>query len=231
MGQQSFEDKNFAGPFRSGNSRDRNYGGKIGFNGDVYKLHINANGSYIADIRDANYISAAFNFLNQEGRDFFFFNFLFNNQFFTLERSDGIALHGDVRYGPFALGGDYVTALHKLNSFVSNSKIRAWGVDGSVDFNIPFIHCPSTLAVGYQGAADTNVFRTRIIGPIPAPPLPGPIDVGNILPRRRFITSYTVRVSTLAISAEWVNDKDFGPLDGGRADSSNLGILRISAEL
>jgi len=226
MAQQSLENLTYAGPFLLGTNRDRNYGGKIGFYGDVNCLHINANASYIADMRDADYISSAFFLLNEEHRKFFFTNLILENQYYLYKRTRGVALHADFRYGPVALGGDYVTALNPVNEYSNNSRIRAWGVDGSVSFNIPYFNCPSTLSVGYQGSADSAIFHTAVIGPTNF----GEFNPGKILPQRRFIGSYTVKVAPFTAAIEWVNDKDSVSQYGGTDNSSNMGVLRLAAE-
>lgn len=241
MAQQTLADFDVAGPVGANNSPfglsenvARNYAAKVGFRAPVRDVFVNANASWISDIRDANYINGAYAFLNQEiFTDWIWQNFILVNQFFTLERASGVALHADIKINRFALGADYVSALNNLNPESEHSRISAWGVNAGVDF-CP-CQFPTTLTAGYQGSADADIFLTHVSPPFAGPTTPGvpaPFLPGNILPQTRYLASITTTIMpNISVAVEWLHDKDFGANHGGTGNGSNLVTMRVSGQI
>jgi len=239
MAEQTLANFDLAGPVGAGEhglseNVARNFAAKAGFRGQVCNVFINTNASWISDIRDANYINGAFAFLNQEIFDSWIWqNLVLVNQFFTIERASGVALHADVKIDRFALGADYVSALNNLNPESDHSRISAWGVNAGVDFNP--CQFPTTIAVGYQGSHEADIFLTHVSPPFAGPPSPGipaPFLIGNILPQKRYVASITtIILPNTSVALQWVQDKDFGFNHGGTGNSSNLVTLRVSAQI
>lgn len=212
----------------------RNPGAKIGFRGCAGSVFLNLNASAVYNIADANYINAAFLFLNKDGKNNkAILEPILRNQFFVLNRAPGLALHADGLYGNFALSADFVSALSNLNTGVENNgHIRAWGINGAVSF-CPCGY-PTTFTAGYQGSKHSDIFNainvcldtTCPLGPF------GTFSVGTILPETRYEASVTVGVmQNINLALALINDRDLSVEAGGTGLASDYVKFRVNVNL
>jgi hypothetical protein len=180
----------------------------------------------------ADYIISSFNFGNRDLRNnsVLIENFFLDNQYFVINRTQGIALHADFTINNFNIGGDYVTALDQVNPVTNtNSQISAWGVTGTVNFSA--FNYPSYLTLSYQGSKETDIFG-KVIIPAGAP-IPFDIILGSILPETRYqIGVGTEIMHNMSVALQWIIDQDFEANQGGGSGKySNLITARLSAQL
>lgn len=216
------------------NNKDRNFGGKIGFRGNLFNsnFHANVNASWIADVRDSDYFQGGWDNYNFDFKYYPFIDTILRNWFVYMKRAPGAALHGDLTYRWFEIDADYATALTPLNpQFPNNSKIWAWGVDASVSF--PLFSMPSKFIAGYQRAGDSNIYGALspfAAGPF-APIFPQLFIYGNVLPKNRYLFTYQVIVMPwVDVALQWVHDNDT-PRPQGSGKGSNFIDLRLGFQL
>ncbi|HEV2613833.1 MAG TPA: LbtU family siderophore porin [Gammaproteobacteria bacterium] len=235
MAQQSIENENVLGTSFSfaGREKERNFGGKLGFRNTVGPVFINANVSYIDDMRDMDYLNEAENVLNNDYTTIFQFGgipVLNSGVIFNMQRAPGAAGHIDARIGRYDFGWDYVSALKDLNAAAGNSKISAWGVDGNVNFALPVVDYPSNFDVTYQRAKNSSVYQTIPTG---LGPITGFVATpGNILPKLRIQSTLSTEVMrNVTLSGTFVDDKDTPISSGGTGRWSYMYIARISVDV
>jgi hypothetical protein len=211
----------------------RNINGKAGFMGSIADLCVNANASYTYNIADVNYILGTFYFGNKDIKASATGEPVLRNQYFILNRAAGLALHADLRYNRFVLGGDFVTALSDLNPGPVNGHVRAWGGYASVDF-APF-NFPTTFEIMYQGSKNADIFETVVAcifpGDCPISPA-GVLQIGPILPQARYQASITTEILPhINISLQGLRDHDYGKNYNGTGRLSNYITARVSANI
>jgi hypothetical protein len=229
IGYNSLSDLGFSPEHINLHNKDRNYGGKIGFRGYLPPcgLFANVNASYIADIRDVNFLQGAWDNYNLEVKLYPLLSDLLHNVFVYMQRAPGVALHADIAYDRFGLAADFVTALKELNPTSDQSIISAYGFEGSVLLPV-FCNMPSKLSFSYQHAQNADVFT--LLAPLAPPFQPSPFPpfvYGNVLPHYRYLAKYEIHIlPPLTASLEWVNDHDF-KAPKGSDKSSNFAVMRL----
>jgi hypothetical protein len=235
MANQSIDLINNFGLFGGTGSKNKNWGGQVGINNVFFGVKVNANASYIADIRDADYLSGGAQTLNYDFKDVAFGTFVFANQAFVMARTPGVALHADLEKGPFGVMAEYTRALKRLNPAALNSQIYAWLIGGNVKYRI--LDFLNQFDVSYQRADNSNVFNTILLNPaFPIPPnpfgIPVPFTVGNVLPKSRIQLTYSVyALPNVIVSLQWLRDKDSPIAYGGTNLKSEKGAIRVSAQI
>lgn len=237
MAQQSTD--NYAGKDATayfGTNKDRNYGGKLGFNGPIgHEVEINIDASYTADIRDSDYISGEYRFFNNDIDPIKIIELLTHNQYLRFTRAPGLALHAEIDYRNFALYGDYVTALNALNpDDINNSKI--WAMDVDANYKFCAYNFPIKVEASYQRAGNADTGFVYLAPPevqIPPPGLTlGLVKLGNILPQDRIVGSIWVTVlPNVTLAAQYCHDHDFGADNNGYGKDSNFATLRINVQV
>lgn len=226
MSQQSFDNINNANLFGGSGSKSKNWGGQVGVKNTFFGVLLNANFSYIKDIRDADYLSGGSYLFNSSLKTTPIGAAFLQNQVILMQRIPGVAVHGDAQYGPFGLLAEYVTATRTLNPTVPDGKIYAWTVEGNVKFKV--LNFDSLFDVSYQRGGNSNVFQTIAIGPTNVPLIP----IGNVLPKRRIQFTYSVNVMpNVVVGIQWLRDKDTPSSQGGTNLSSDKGMIRVSAQV
>jgi hypothetical protein len=115
----------------------------------------------------------------------------------------GVAVHGDYHTGPFAIMGDYVSAVSKFNAdqwSYNNSGARpsAYSVEGDYDFML--MNHNSTVMVAYEGSYNLAGFV--------------PMGSSTPLPQTRFLVGYSYALmKNVYLQAEYDNDHDYGTAD------------------
>jgi len=234
MAQQSIENLNLAGSSLVGNNKDRNFGARIGFRHlfqhNHHHVFVNANVSYVSDIRDADYLASGFQQFNYYIRLRQPFNTFFPNGYYYMARAGGIAAHVNIRVDHVGLGGDYVTALKRLNPDSSNSQISAWGVNASLYFSV--LQHSSVFELGYQQAKNADVYGISLEPGVNGIPIAFAPPIGAVLPRNRIEATYSVLLlPQISASFQWVHDTGFKEGQGGTGKTSNLATVRLSADL
>lgn len=229
------------------NNLDRNYGAKLGYQVNAclaeQDFHLNANVSWLADIRDVDYLNELWFFVNVDASNPQV-NLVLAGQEFYMNRQGGLAAHLDSSWGIFGVGADYVTALGDLFITQENSRIYSWGVNANLSFMLPvnlFDQCgmPSVFDLSYQGSGNAYAGALIVYNPflfnqavqILSPQgIELPLVLGNALPKRRWVGTYTVDVmKNVSVSAQWVHDIDYSTKEHGTGLSANLGVLNITA--
>lgn len=228
---------------------DRNYGAKLGYQLDAcvkdQKFHLNTNVSWLDDIRDVDYLNEIWFDADSAASDAQT-SLVTLGQAGFMKSQGGVAFHADSNWGPFGLGGDYVTALGNLNPISSvNSRIYSWAVDGNISFVLPinmFGMCgmPSWFDVSYQGSGNAQPFGIIVTNPFAFSVAVSqlgpfgsllPLQIGNVLPQRRWQFTYTVNaMKNVTVSAQYVHDLDFPPTQSGTGLTSSLALLNVTAQ-
>jgi hypothetical protein len=232
MAQQSL------GNFETLENGARNYSAQLGFMHEYmnsFLRYINANVSYIWDLRDADYINASVNELNNTFFDYNAMQVDFLQPLpFTTKRQHAFAAHIDTKLGAsgqFGLMAEGVAATGKMNNNNPHSSVWAAGVDASYSF--PTFNHDSSIDVGYQVSGDSKFIQgdknlNGTIGPFPVTIPFGPF--GYSLPKDRVTATYIVNIFPHFNTAlQWVRDWDFDQ-PGGTGEFSDFGILRLDFE-
>lgn len=217
-------------PYYHGN-KDRNWGGKLGYQTTNGAFHLNTNISYIRDMRDSDYLqeSAYFWTYGLAASEQFLARNFTTNQVFLMKRAPGLALHADAQWNQFGILAEYAGALQEMTWTNPNSKIHAWGLHGNVAF--PVLGYETIADLGYERGYDANVFENFLVPGTFVPP-EYRLPLGNALPKSRIVGTYSVAaMKGITVSAQWVHDKDFSKALLGTGHSSNMGTLRVSAQL
>lgn len=234
MSQQSLDNQTGRdGTAYNGTNKDRNYGGKLGFKGPISNsVQLDLNASYTADIRDSDYLAAAYLNFNVDEKSYDLGDFVLHNQNARFVRTPGFAAHAGVDIHNVGLYADYVTALNSLNpADLEDSHIWAMDVAANVKFCVG--RFPVKLEAGYQHAGNTDVVYTYL-NDIQTPPFGTPIGIfryGHILPEDRAVGTIWVTVMPhLTLAAQWLHDWDFSIEDKGTGRTSNFGTLRVNLD-
>lgn len=216
----------------------RNYSARLGFSHEYmnsFLRYINANVSFLWDLRDADYVNASVSLIN----DTFFALNAMQVDFlqpvpFTTKRQHAFAAHIDTKLGAsgqFGLMAEGVAATGKMNNNNPHSSVWAAVVDASYSF--PTFNHDSSLDVSYQMSGDSKIVQgsKNLTGTIGSFPLIFPFGpFGYSLPRDRFTASYIFKVFPhLNTALQWVRDRDFN-LPNGTGEFSDFGILRLDFE-
>ncbi|KPJ67283.1 MAG: hypothetical protein AMJ43_05325 [Coxiella sp. DG_40] len=190
---------------------------KIGYFGLVHKvgpndLHYNVDLSLIANMYDIDSISPfyGFNVLPPYDREFPYYQ----NKVF------GLALHGDLNYGPFLLWANYVQSLKKMQYFdtwlidiVDTSRI--WAADINAGYRFQTLGRESKVDASYQltGGFDQYAF----------------IMPNLQLPKHRFQLSYNIDAWKYAnLGIAWAHDINYD--DVGLNQNSDQIVGRLSVQ-
>jgi hypothetical protein len=201
----------------------RNFSGKLGYKGPISVLETDVNVSFIADLRDVDYLNDTVWFIDAlENQSIVGFgNHLINKQ-------GGLAYHADFYYCPFGITFEGMYSSGKLNPGTDippgtwDSHIRTGGVEGRIDFKT-FEHV-SQFKLAYQWARHTQVIAGSIFGDRPT--------CHNMLPRSRWQGTYAINlIEHFNLGLQWVHDHDFDEPRNGTDISSNIAVVRIDVEL
>ncbi|MGD9153079.1 MAG: LbtU family siderophore porin [Gammaproteobacteria bacterium] len=190
----------FQGASKYRNNNDINNGGAdIGFIAGSGKLSTDIGVSYIYNIADSDGMQN-----NDVATAGFFRGFDVINSENIAHRVAGGDVHGMVKYGPFNVIGEYVSALRSFD--VSNlsynsrgAKPRALNVEGAYAFML-FAH-PSSVAIGYSASRQALALN---------------------IPKQRYYTSFAMTVlNNTKATLEYRHDKNYGAGDTASGQTLN----------
>lgn len=234
MSEQSMENRNGYEALQNvGNNKDRNYGAKLGFRTIYDNVYLHANASYIADIRDADYLLEAEHFVNAEVRTIspYYNSPYFRNTWGRMHRAAGLSLHGEADYLGYGVTINFVKALSDLNQdpAVKNTKLFAWDITAHAKFDVH--GCPAKATISYQAADNTDVIETFVKDVDGEGAPPAKRGLGNLLPRDRFTLGYQMSIMpSVNVAFEWSHDRDFRESEKGTDDVSNLAVVRLQGQ-
>lgn len=154
-------------------------------------------------------------------------------------RAGGIALYGDVNYGPFMLAARYTQAVQRFNP-------NDLSKNGAADLAGPVVTPLGTA----------NTAATLLPGTVGAKPAAGMVQAGygfdyfwnrsqNVylgyqttnqaaalnLPKTRWLAGYGIEVvKDTSLGIEWDHDNQYKVANGGAGNTTNLVSLRVSAK-
>lgn len=180
-----------------------NWGANIGYtwSDDVWGINLDA--GYLNNMVDVDAIDASIA-TNAGGT--------YNTTNTYKDDVSAASAHAKVSYGPFAIRGDYVTA---LSSFGNTSNItykgkgaEPWAASTEASFSFPLMDRDSTIAINYQRSGEA-------------------VAIG--VPEQRYGASYTIDVlKDTSLQFLVLRDSDYGKGSGGTGRNATEGAMRVS---
>lgn len=233
---------------------EHNYSAKIGFLKDCEDFDFNINLSYLHDIRDVDYLMGLYTFVNIALRDPAENQFV-ANQIFLINRAPAVAFHLEGHWKQFGFGFESAKALRNMNlrPASSSSKIFTYGINANYSFPLFICDLPSKIDLSFQHAKSADIvypifnasgitpgqqFIEQLIrspvdlGGVGVPGFSFPIQISNLLPKNRFVATYTVDIweDLFAITFQWLHDRDFPNREAGTGNSANIGTARMTMQ-
>lgn len=206
-------------------SAARNYSAKLGYMHQFTEGVVNANASFIWDLRDADYINDTLNYLNIDWANRWQSSF---SQAYTSRKQHAFAVHLNSKYKQFGFNAEGAASTGHLNKINPDSTLWTAGADVSYDF--PTFGHRSNIDLGYQIARHTMFVTGTAPGGFP--PVTGATfgPFYNMLPESRIVATYIFKVAKHVNTAlQWVHDQDFSGTHG-TGESSDFGVFRIDLE-
>ncbi len=197
-----------------------NYGISLGYDYSDEMLSWDVGAGYLYNLIGANDVAFSVNNFTGAG---------YNN------RAGGVALFGDVNYGPFDLSLRYTQSVQRFNplDLTKNGNInltpgsligsgfpvallgtatgaKPWAAGGQAGYGFEAFGKSQNVYVGYQASGES---------------------AGLNLPKDRWLAGYNVYVvKDTSLGVEWDHDQQYSVGNGGAGNSTNLVSLRAAAK-
>lgn len=205
-------------------TNNKNYSARLGMMRQYDNAYFNVNGSFIWDVRDADYIMGNYYVANVV---------LLSNispfyGAFGSRRQHAYAVHAD---GKFYQWGGGIEGMGTTGSLNPDGNGAVWTAGANINYSFPTVGHDSSVDLSYQVARHAAIVQGT--GTLVLPPFPG-LTVGpisNVLPKNRVQVTYIAKVvNHINLAFQVVRDKDFAP-PAGTSLTSNYYVFRIDTEL